>query len=216
MKKGSFKEFYDYSEIAQNYEERKEKIEKGGLMMKVFDQNTFVGDKPNWLKDLFRKVDDYCTSQKKGVQRTFLETYTRYTYKSKMFCKMKSTMVALKIYLKLEYSELESPPRWVRDYKPVARQIWVELTLKERDLEDNQTILLDQVHGLIGRSFNQVQKNPRLSKFPAFRKKAVTPNFIDPTTKLKFSIEVGTDGFCQLGIRIHRSQLTKVLEKLLE
>jgi len=214
LKKGNFEEFFFDSEVAQRYEDRKEKLE-GGLTMKVFDQNTFVGDKANWLKDLFEKVNDFCISEKKGVQRTFLETYTRYTYKSKMFAKMKCTVDTLKIYLKLKYSELESPPRWVRDYEPVARQIWVELNIKEEDLIDNETILLDQVHGFIRRSFNQVQKNPRLSKFPSFGKKAVTPEFVNSATKLKLDIEIGTDGFCQLGIRVHKSQLTKVLEKFL-
>jgi len=213
LKKGSFTEFYVDSEIARQYEERKEKIEEGGLMMKVFDQNTFMGNRANWLKDLFEKVNNFCISEKKGVQRTFLETYTRYTYRSKMFAKMKCTADTLKIYLKLKYSELESPPRWVRDYAPIARQMWVELNLKEEDLLDNETILLDQVHGFIGRSFNQVQKNPRLSKFPSFGKKAV-PQFVTPT-KIKLNMEIGTDGYVQVGLRIHKSQLPKLLEKLI-
>lgn len=216
MKKGSFVEFYDDSEIAQKYEERKEEIEKGGLKMPTFNETSFMENKPVWEKELFKKVNNFCLNEiQKGVVVTYLETYTRYSYNNLMFCKMKSKMECLKIYLKLRYSELESPPRWVRDYAKISRQLWVEAVIREEDLLSNETILLDMLFSLIKKSFNRVTKHPKLSKVSVEKPVKILPNFVQPV-KMKFDIEIGTDGFCQLGIRVHRSQLTKVLEKLLE
>ncbi len=214
MKKGSFVEFFDDSEIAQRYEDRKENIEKGGLL-KMFDETSFLKDKPTWLKDLFKKVNNYCLNEiKEGVVVTHLETYTRFSYNNLMFCKVKAKMECLKIYLKLRYSELESPPKWVRDYAPISRQTWVEAVIWEDDLLSNETILLDMLFDLIRKSFNRVIKHPKLSKVSVEPVKTL-PDFVHPT-KLKFDIEIGTDGFCKLGLRVHRSQLPKMIEKLLE
>jgi len=215
LKKGSFVEFYDDSEIAQRYEERKEKIEEGGLLMKVFNETTFLEGKPFWLKDLFGKINSFCLNEiKAGVVVTYLETYTRYSYNNLMFCKIKGKSESLKIYLKLRYSELESPPKWIRDYAKISRQTWCEAVISKEDLI-NETILLDVICGLIRKSFNRVMKHPKLSKIPVEKPVKVLPNFVNPT-KMKFDIEIETDGFCRLGFRIHKSQLAKVLEKLLE
>lgn len=212
MKKGSFVEFYDFSEIAQNYEDRKEKIEKGGLL-KMFDESTLMKNKPLWVKDLFKKINNYCLEIKKGVVVTHLETYTRFSYNNLMFVKVKSKLYSLKVYLKLRYSELESPPKWVRDYEKISRQTWVEAVIREEDLL-SETIFFDMLFSLIKKSFNRVIRHPKLSKVSVETVKTL-PDFVTPT-KMKFDIEIGTDGFCNLGIRVHRSQLTKVLEKLLE
>lgn len=215
MKKGSFVEFYDDSEVAQKYEERKEKIEKGGLSMEIFNETTFLKNKPIWLKGLFRKIDGFCLNEiQKGVVVTFLETYTRYSFNNLMFCKVKAKLESMKIYLKLRYSELESPPKWVRDYAPISRQTWVEAVIREEDLL-SETIFFDMLFELIKKSFNRVIKHPGLSKIPIGKPVKVLPNFVTPT-KLKFDIEISTDGFVQLGLRVHKSQLPKILEKLLE
>ncbi|MBA7516028.1 hypothetical protein ES705_08073 [subsurface metagenome] len=215
MKKGSFVEFFDGSEIAQNYEDRKEKIEKGGLSMEIFNENTFLKNKPLWLKDLFKKINSFCLDElQKGVVVTHLETYSRFSYNNLMFCKMKSTTETLKVYLKLRYSEIEDPQKWVRDYEKVSRQLWIEITIREEDLLE-ETILLDNLFDLTKKSFNRVTRHPRLSKIPVVKPVKTLPDFVHPT-KMKFDIEIGTNGFCNLGVRVHRSQLTKVLEKLLE
>ncbi|MBA7577986.1 hypothetical protein ES695_18885 [Candidatus Atribacteria bacterium 1244-E10-H5-B2] len=215
MKKGSFVEFFDDSEIARRYEDRKEEIEKGGLL-KMFDEASFLKDKPVWEGDLFKKISNFCLNEiKKGVVVTFLETYTRYSYNNLMFCKMKSTSESLKIYLKLRYSELEEPPKWVRDYSKISHQTWVEIVIREGDLFDNETILFDMVFNLIKKSFNRVIRSPRLGKVSVGKPVKTLPEFVTPT-KLKLDLEISTDGFVQLGLRVHKSQLPKILEKLLE
>ncbi len=208
------KEVVDYDFQSQLLEDRKEKIEEGGLL-KMFDEASFLENKPTWLKDLFKKINNYCLNEiKEGVKITHLETYTRYSFNNLMFCKLKAKLESMKIYLKLRYSELESPPKWVRDYAKISRQTWCEAVIREEDLL-SETIFFDMLFELIKKSFNRVIRHPRLSKFPVGKPVKVLPNFIQPT-RVKFDVEVGTDGFCQLGIRVHKTQLPKVLEKLLE
>lgn len=130
-----------------------------------------------------------------------------------MFAKTKVKQDKLQIYLRLEYAKLEQKPEFIRDYTPVAKQTWIELTITENDLLKNETILLDVTEVLIKESFERILKNPTLSRFPTFGKKAV-PEFVSPT-KFKLDMEIGTDGYVQLGIRIHKTQLPKILEKLI-
>lgn len=212
MKEDSFVEFFDDSEIAQRYEERKIKLEGGNGDM--LDEAYFLKDKPIWLVDLFKKIDGFCLGVQAGVTRTILKTYTRYTHRSKMFAKIMVKQDKMKIYLRLEYAKLEQKPAFIRDYTPVAKQTWIELSLTESDLLKNGTILLDVTEVLIKKSFGRILKNPSLSRFPTFGKKVV-PEFVTPT-KFKIYMEIGTDGFVQLGIRIHKTQLLKLLEKLIK
>ena len=216
MKKGNFEEFFVDSEIAQKYEERKEKIEEGGYKNMLLKEDYFLGGKPVWLTDLFKKVDGYCMGVQTGVKRTVLTTYIRYTHRGKMFAKIKVKREDLKIYLRLEYAKLEQKPIFIRDYTPVAHQTWIELTIAEPDLLKNETIILDVTRNLIKKSFERILKNPTLSRFPTFGKKKAVPEFVTHTPiKFKMEMEIFTDGFVQVGFRIHKSQLPKLLEKLI-
>ena len=213
MKKGNFEEFFIDSEIARNYEERKQKIEEGGYKNMLSEEDYFLKDKPAWLTDLFKKVDGFCLGVQTGVKRTVLTTYIRYTHRKRMFAKIKVKRDLLRIYLRLEYEKLEQKPKFIRDYTPVAKQTWIELSITENELLKNETIILDVTKSLIKKSFERILKNPNLSRFPTFGKKAV-PEFVTPT-KFKMDMEIGSDGFVQVGLRVHKSQLPKLLEKLI-
>jgi len=207
------KEVVDYDKFGSLLESRKEKIERG-FKMKIFNEESFLKNKPDWEQDLFKEINNFLLTRiKQGVKVNYLETYTRYSYSNLMFCKMKSTMEALKIYLKLRYSEIEDPASWVRNYEPISRQLWIEVTIREQDLI-KKSILLDNVFELIKRAFSRVVKQPGLSKI-SLKKHEILPEFVTPT-KTKIDIEISTDGFCQLGIRVHKSKLSQILEKLIE
>jgi len=207
------KEVVDYDRFGSMLESRKEKIE-GGLKMKIFNEESFLKNKPEWTKDLFGEINHFLLYDlQKGTEVHFLETYVRYSRNNLMFCKMKSTMFHLKIYLKLKYSEIVEPGKWVRDYEPISRQIWIEITIGERDLI-KKAILLDNVYDLARQAFNRVTKAPRLSKV-SIKKPEILPEFVTPT-KTKIDIEISTNGFCQLGIRVHKSKLSQILDKLIE
>lgn len=208
-------EVVDYDRFGTFLEERKNKIE-GEILEMIYDENYFLKDKPEWIKDLFRKVDSFCISDiQAGVKKTFLNTYTRYSFNNLMFCKIKSKLESLKIYLKLEYEKIEDPPKCLRDYSKVAHQTWVEINIRKEDLINNETILFDMVCGFIKQSFNRVVKHPGLSKTSIEKPVKIFPSFVNPN-KFKVEVEISTDGFVQLGIRIHKSQAPRILEKLLE
>jgi len=211
LKKSNFTEFYVDSEIARNYEDRKIKLEGGNGDM--LDEAYFLKDKPIWLVDLFKKIDGFCLGVQAGVKRTVLVTYIRYTHRGKMFAKIKVKQDKLQIYLRLEYAKLEQKPAFIRDYSEVAKQTWIELSLIESDLLKNETIILDVTKVLIKQSFTRILKNPTLSRFPTFGKKSV-PEFVN-TTKSRISLDVGVDGYVDLKLRCHKSQLPKILEKLI-
>jgi len=213
MAKKSFEFFNLFSEIGKSIEDRKQRIEKGDFKM-LFNEDTFLKNRPDWEKKLFREINHFLLYEiQKGVEVHYLETYTRYSHNNLMFCKMKTTLEALKIYLKLRYQEIENPQKWLRDYAKISRQIWVEINIRQDDLV-SETILLDDVFDLIKKSFDRVIRHPKLSKVSVEPVKKL-PGFVTPT-KVKFDIEIGTDGFCQLGIRIHKSQLATMIQKLLE
>jgi len=208
------KEVVDYDRFGTLLGERKEKIE-GGLIMKTFNEESFLRNRPEWEKDLFREIDHFLlTGIKPGVVVNYLETYVRYSYSNLMFCKMKSTMFNLRIYLKLRYSEIVEPGKWVRDYEPVSRQVWIEILIREQDLI-KKAILLDNVFELTKKAFNRVVKQPGLSKVSVGKPEKILPEFVTPT-KMKIGIEISTDGFCQVGLRVHKSKLSQILEKLIE
>lgn len=204
------KEVVGYDRFQGELEDRKDKIGVGA----VFDQEHFLKKKPVWVIDLFQKIDGLCMGVQAGVQRTFLQTYIRYTHRGKMFAKVVTTREHLLVFLRLDYKKLTQKPAFIRDYSKISQQTWVELAFTEPAVLKNETIMLDVTKSLIKQSFERVLKNPRLSKFPSFGKKVV-PEFVT-STKFKLEMEIGTDGFVNLGLRCHKSQLPRILEKLME
>lgn len=210
------KEVVDFDRFGTSLEERKNRMEGGISRMPIYDEDYFLKDKPVWIKDLFRKIDNFCVSGiQAGVVNTFLNTYVRYSFNNLMFCKIKSKLESLKIYLKLRYSEIEDPPKWVRDYSKISRQTWVEIIIRKEDLITGETILFDMTANLIKKSFNRVIRHSKLSKISVEKPVRILPGFVTPT-KFKLNLEISTDGFVQMGIRIHKSQLPKLLEKILD
>lgn len=206
------KEVVDYDYKSQILEDRKSKIGVG----EVFNEDHFLKNKPVWIQDTFRTIDGFCMGVQTGVKRAFLQTYVRYTHREKMFAKVITSRERLFLYLRLDYKDLTQKPVFIRDYTPVAKQkFWIELSFTEPELLKNETILFDATQSLIKQSFQRILKNPQLSKFPSFGKKQVIPEFVN-SRKLKFDVELGSDGFVDLKLRCHKIQLPKLLEKLME
>jgi len=71
---------------------------------------------------------------------------------------------ALRIYLKLKYSELENPPVFIRDYSKIARGTWTELLFNdEEEYLQNETAMLDVTYTLIDKSFKRITEKARIS-----------------------------------------------------
>jgi len=126
---------------------------------------------------------------------------------------------ALRIYLKLKYSELENPPIFIRDYSKIARGTWIELLFNnEEEYLQNEMAMLDVIYGLIDKLFKRITEKPKLA-----RKIAAKPE-VEPITKLepiiavknlKVNLTVENNGYITLELKIPRSQLNKTLDRIL-
>jgi len=221
LKKESFEFSNIFSPIAKDLEERKNRIgeEKGGREME-FNEEYHLRERSEWIINLFRKIDSYClTNIRTGIQRAYLKTYIRWTWSGKMFCYVIIKEEALRIYLKLKYSELENPPAFIRDYSKIARGTWIELLFNdEEEYLQNEMALLNVIYALIDKSFKRITEKPKLA-----RKISVKPE-VEPITKLepvvaiknlKVNLTVENNGYVTLELKIPRNQLNKTLDRIL-
>ncbi|GAJ15896.1 unnamed protein product, partial [marine sediment metagenome] len=210
-----------FSPIANDFEERKNRIgeKKRGREME-FNEEYHLKERPEWIANLFGKIDSYClTNIRTGIQRTYLKTYIRYAWSGKMFGYIMIREEALRIYLKLKYSELENPPVFIRDYSKIARGTWTELLFNdEEEYLQNEMTILDVTYGLIDKSFKRITKKPKLA-----REIAENPE-VEPITKLepivaiknlKVNLTVENNGYVTLELKIPKSQLNKTLDRIL-
>ena len=221
MKKESFEFSNIFSPIANDFEERKNRIgEKKGSGEMEFNEEYHLKGKPEWIVNLFRKIDLYCLANiKTGIKKACLKTYIRYARSGKMFAYIMIGRESLRIYLKLRYSELENPPVFIRDYSKIARGTWTELLFdNEEEYLQNETAMLDVTYALIDKSYKRISEKPKLAR------KIVAKPKVEPITKLepvasignlKVSLMVDHDGYIEVNFKIHKSR-KGLLEKILQ
>jgi len=221
LKKELFEFSNIFSPIAKGLEERKNRIgeEKGGREME-FNEEYHLREKSEWITNLFRKIDSYClTNVRTGIQRTYLKTYIRYTWSGKMFGYIMIREGALRIYLKLKYSELENPPVFIRDYSKIARGTWTELLFNdEEEYLKNEMAMLDVTYVLIDKSFKRITEKPKLAREIAAKSEVEPITKLEPIVaikNLKVNLTVENDGYVTLELKIPRNQLNKTLDKIL-
>ena len=123
-----------------------------------FGEDFHFANKPGWLLELFKKIDDFCLNDiKRGVRREFRKTYIRWEFSGRMFCRLFVYQGSLKLYLKLKYSELgEEIPVFIRDYSENVRGIpTIEILLGKEYLQNEQAFSVT-VFSLIEKSFSEV------------------------------------------------------------
>jgi len=221
VKKESFEFSNIFSPIANDFEDRKNRIgeKKGGREME-FNEEYHLKGKPEWIVSLFKKIDSYClTNIRTGIQRTYIKTYIRYTWSKEMFGYVVIGGKALRIYLKLKYSELENPPAFIRDYSKIARGTWTELLFDdEEEYLQNEMAMLDVTYGLIDKSFKRITEKPKLTRKIVTKPKVEPIAKLEPavaTKNLKVNLTVENDGYVTLELKIPRSQLNKTLDRIL-
>ena len=198
----------DFDYKSQKLEERKNKIGKGGIYMQ-FDEAYHLKNRPTWLVELYHKIDRYCMGLK-GATKSYRKTYIRYSINNKMFCNIHIQSKAIKIYLTLDFRKLKEHWDFMRDYSAIGRTQTTELWLVKKDL-DNEMIVLDAVEELIKQAYKEVQSTESASR--TFAKQI--PKFV-ATQDFKLNLIVGTDGFVEIKIRVHKSQLSKTLDKIIQ
>ncbi len=203
-----------FSPVRQDLEERNNKINERRLEKVEFDEQYYFKDKPDWLLDLYKKIDDYCLNAiKKGVKRTYLKTYIRWTYKGKMFCRVFVYQDNLKLYLKLKYAELEDPPVFIRDYSEKVRGIsTIEILLNEEYLQ-NEEIFFAIISSLIGKSFSGLTGTKRLKPIKKKELEPIKP--LEASIPSSLNLSVDDNGYINIKLKIKKSQ-KEILNRILQ
>jgi len=88
---------------------------------KEFSEEYHLKGKPQEVIELFRIIDKFCRElDPVNVQRNFLKLYISYSFKKSIFCCVKLQQSGLRIWLKLNYSDLINPPEYVRDVSRIG------------------------------------------------------------------------------------------------
>jgi len=88
---------------------------------KEYAEENHTEGKPQEVVELFRTIDKFCRElDPTSVQRKCLAKYIKYTYGKSIFCCVGLWKSGLRVWLKLSYSHLESPPEYVRDVSNVG------------------------------------------------------------------------------------------------
>ena len=203
-----------FSPPGRDLEERKDKINERRLEKVEFDEQYYFKDKPDWLLDLYKKIDDYCLNGiKKGVKRTCLKTYIRWTYKGKMFCRVFVFRDNLKLYLKLKYAELENPPVFIRDYSDKVRGIsTIEILLSEEYLQ-NEEAFFAIISSLIEKSFSGLTGTRRLE--PVKKKELEPIKLLEASIPSSLNLSVDDNGYINIKLKIKKSQ-KEILNRILQ
>jgi len=203
-----------FSPAGQDLEERKNKISEGGMEKVEFDEQYYFKDKPDWLLGLYKKIDDFCLNDiKKGVERTCLKTYIRWTYRGTMFCRIFVFNDNLKVYLKLKYAELENPPVFIRDYSEKVRGIsTIEILLNEEYLQ-NEEAFSAVIFSLIEKSFSEIAGTRRLRPVKKRSLEPVKPIEISGPSSINLSVD--DNGYITINLKIKKNQ-KEILNRILQ
>jgi len=178
-----------------------------------FDLDYHLKDRPGWITEFFKKIDGYClTGLGAGVKRTCLKTYVRYTINGKMFCRIFIILKNLRIYLKLDYSKLESPPVFIRDYSGICRtKDTVELLFDDgREYLQDGARLFAVTSSLIEKSFTGISSGKTVTRPVKPTKEG--PAIVDKVLSLRLTVE---GDYVNVSIMVPRGQLNRTLDKIL-
>jgi predicted transport protein len=94
-----------------------------------------------------RTIDKFCMElDPANVQRKYLATYIRYTYGKNIFCCACLFNSGLRVWLKLNYTDLEKPPEYIRDVSSTGH--WgvgnIELTIDSLDRFQSAKIFIQK------------------------------------------------------------------------
>lgn len=118
---------------------------------KEHSEEHHIKGKPQEVIELFWTIDKFCRElEPSAVQRKYLAKYVRYTYGKNIFCCVNVQKSGLRVWLKLNYSDLESPPQYVRNVLNVGHWGVGDVELAIDSLERFQS-----TKALIQRSFEE-------------------------------------------------------------
>lgn len=86
-----------------------------------YDEEHHTKGKPQEVIELFRAIDKFCTGLNLGViQKRHIKHCVNYSHGKNIFCSVHLTQSGLRVWLKLKFSRLISPPDYVRDVSSIG------------------------------------------------------------------------------------------------
>ncbi|MEA3223369.1 MAG: DUF5655 domain-containing protein [Thermodesulfobacteriota bacterium] len=114
---------------------------------KEYKEEHHLKGKPQEVAELFWTIDKFCREfNPTAVQRKYLAKYVRYTHGKNIFCCVHLRKSGLRVWLKLNYPDLENPPEYVRDVSNIGH--WgvgdVELAIDSLERFQNVKVLIQK------------------------------------------------------------------------
>jgi len=135
-------------QIASTSEPRGEPTRVRG---KEYSEEHHIKGKPQEVVELFRTIDIFCRElAPTDIQRKYLATYVKYSHGKNIFCCVHLQKSGLRVGLRLKYSDLESPPEYVRDVSNIGHWGVGDVEFAIDSLERFQS-----AKGLIQKSFEE-------------------------------------------------------------
>lgn len=118
---------------------------------KEYNEEHHLGGKPREVVELFRTIDKFCRELDPiAVQRKYLAEYVKYTHGKNIFCCVHLQKSGIRVWLKLNYSDVESPPEYVRDVSNIGH--W---GVGDVELAIDSVQRFQRAKGLIQKSFQE-------------------------------------------------------------
>ncbi|MCL0080190.1 DUF5655 domain-containing protein [Dehalococcoidia bacterium] len=118
---------------------------------KEYNEEHYLEGNPREVVELFRTIDKFCRELDAiAVQRKYLAKYVKYTHGKNIFCCVHLQKTGLRVWLKLNYSDLESPPEYVRDVSKIGH--W---GVGDVELAIDTMQRFESAKGLIQKSFEE-------------------------------------------------------------
>jgi len=110
-----------------------------------FDEPHHISGKPQEAVALYRSLDRFCASlDPAGVTRRYLAKHISYDHEKRAFCSVHVLQSGLRVWIKLKYDQIETPPSFARDVANVGH--WgtgdVELRITNRTEFEQATDLI--------------------------------------------------------------------------
>ncbi len=115
-----------------------------------YNEENHIKGKPQEVIELFKTIDKFCRELDPTVQKKYLSVYISYTHKGNIFCSVHLQKTGLRVCLRLNYSELENPPSYIRDVSNIGHWGVGNIELIIDSIQRFQ-----HVKGLIQKSFEQ-------------------------------------------------------------
>lgn len=117
----------------------------------TYDEAHHLKGKPQEAISLFRMIDRLCASfEPSNISRRYLAKTVNYEHGKRCFCSVHVLQGGLRVWLRLKYSQVQTPPSFARDVSNVGHWGSGDLELRISRRSD-----LDQAMELIKRSFEK-------------------------------------------------------------